>query len=77
MRTQGTKSAKESAKEVPTKKQTTTFWSNLWDIPTQHKEDTPWMETLEEEYRKESQQSNYEIMDEVLEKVLKRQLDYG
>ena len=54
----------KSAKEIPTKEETTNFWSNLWEIPIQHKEDTPWMKTLKEEYCK--------ITDEVLEKVLKR-----
>ena len=62
----------KSAKEIPTKEETSNFWSNLWEIPIQHKEDTRWMKTLKEEYCKESQQSNHEITDEMLEKVLKR-----
>ena len=59
------------SKEIPTKDETTNFWEALWGNSVQHKEETPLMKTLEEEYCQECEQKEYEISDEVLEKVLK------
>ena len=63
----------ESAKavnEMPTKGGMEEFWSSLWGKPTEHNKNSPWIKELEEEYCKEVHQKDYEITDEILNKVL-------
>ena len=63
----------ESAKavnEMPTKEGMEEFWSSLWGKPTEHNKNSPWIKELEEEYCKEVHQKDYEITDEILNKVL-------
>ena len=63
----------ESAKavnEMLTKDGMEEFWSSLWEKPTEHNKNAPWIKELEEEYCKEVHQKDYEITDEILNKVL-------
>ena len=62
----------EPEKEMPTKEETQNFWKSLWGEPLQHNQDAPWIKILEEEYRVDARQQNYEITDEVLDKVINR-----
>ena len=55
---------------MPTKEGMEEFWSSLWGKPTEHNTNSPWIKELEEEYCKEVHQNDYEITDEILNKVL-------
>ena len=63
----------ESAKavnEMPTKEGVEEFWrAHCGEIP-QNNKNSPWIKELEEEYCKEVHQKDYEITDEILNKVL-------
>ena len=58
--------------EIATKEETMQFWRGLWENPFHHEKDTPWMKFLADDYCKDVYEKDYEITDEVLEKVLKR-----
>ena len=59
-------------KEIPTKEEITHFWGALWENPIQHKDDTPLMKQLDKDYCNNVTQKEYNITDEVLDKVLKK-----
>ena len=46
------------------------FWKSLWGTPTQHNEEAPWIKELEKEYCTDANQKDYEITDEILDRVL-------
>ena len=58
--------------EMPTKQQINNFWGSLWSIPVQHNSEAPWLEKLRQEYCVTAEQKDYEINDEILDKVLTR-----
>ena len=57
-------------KDMLTKQNVQDFWSTLWGTPVQHKIDTPWIETLRNEYCRNAEQKQYEINNEILDKIL-------
>ena len=59
-------------KEIPTKEEITHFWGALWENPIQHKDGTPLMKQLDKDYCNNVTQKEYNITDEVLDKVLKK-----
>ena len=62
--------SEKAINEMPTKERMEEFWSSLWGKPTEQNKNTPWIKELEEEYCKEVHQKDYEITDEILNKVL-------
>ena len=46
------------------------FGGSIWGTPVQHKIDTLWIETLRDEYYKNVEQKQYEITNEILDKIL-------
>ena len=50
----------------------THFWDALWENTIQHKDDTLLMKQLDKDYCDNVTQKEYNITDEVLDKVLKR-----
>ena len=57
---------------MPEKEKVEEFWGGLWSTATHYKQDTPWLHTLHNEYATDAQQKEYEITDEILEKVLSK-----
>ena len=55
---------------MPTKEGMEGFWSSFWGKPTEHNKNSPWIKELKEEYCKEVHQKDYEITDEILNKIL-------
>ena len=62
-------------KEIPTKEEITHFWGALWENPIQQKDDTPLMKQLDKDYCNNLTQKEYNITDEVLDKVLKKMVN--
>ena len=55
---------------MPTKQQINDFWGSLWSIPVQPNNEAPWLEKLRQEYCVTTEQKDYEITDEILDKAL-------
>ena len=62
----------EPVKVVPSKEETQSFWSSMWGKAVKHKQDTPWIQVLRNEYCVEAQQEQYVITDDIFDKVLHR-----
>ena len=56
--------------EMPSQEGVEEFWKSLWGTPTQHNEEAPWIKELEKEYCTGANQKDYEITDEILDRVL-------
>ena len=63
---------KGPVKDMPEKEKVEGFWGGFWSTATHYKQDAPWLHTLHNEYAADAQQKEYEITDEILEKVLSK-----
>ena len=59
-------------KDMPEKEKIKGSWGGSWSSATHYKQDVPWLHTLHNEYATDAQQKEYEITDEILEKVLSK-----
>ena len=62
----------EPVKVMPSKEETQSFWSSMWEKEVKHKQDAPWIQVLRNEYCVEAQQVQYVITDDIFDKVLHR-----
>ena len=56
---------------MPDKKETTTFWSNIWDKTRQHNENAEWMPGVEVKLQDIPQQDNLDITTALVKKAAK------
>ena len=59
-------------KDTPTSHGVQKFWGTLWGTSVEHNPDAPWITTLRDEYCMNVEQKQYEITDEILNKILSR-----
>ena len=59
-------------KDTPTSHGVQEFWGTLWGTSVEHNPDAPWITTLRDEYCMNVEQKQYEITDEILNKILSR-----
>ena len=64
--------AAEKVKKMPTKESLEDFWGGLWGTEIQHNTDAEWSGTLREEYCQNVQETEVNITDEIMSKVLKK-----
>ena len=57
-------------KDMPTKQNVQDFWGTLWGTPIQHKIDTPWTETLPDEYCRNAEQKDLKLLMKYLTRFL-------
>ena len=64
--------SQQKVKNMPEQTEVESFWKSIWNVPTQHNTEAPWLEDLKQEYCKNVKAKDYEITDEVLDKVLSK-----
>ena len=57
-------------KDMPTKQNVQDFWGRLWGTQVQHEIDTPWIETLRDEYCRNAEQNNMKLLMKYLTRFL-------
>ena len=60
----------EPVRDVPDQEKLEKFWGGLWGTETDFNKEAPWLKTLEREYVTNATQLEYEITDEILDKVI-------
>ena len=60
----------EPIRDVPDQEKLEKFWGALWGTETDFNKEAPWLKTLEREYVTNATQLEYEITDEILDKVI-------
>ena len=60
----------EPVRDVPDQEKLEKFWGGLWGTETDFNKEAPWLKTLERQYATIATQVEYEITDEVLDKVI-------
>ena len=60
----------EPVRDVPDPEKLEKFWGGLWETETDFNNEAPWLKTLEREYVTNATQLEYEITDEILDKVI-------
>ena len=61
----------QQSNEMPDKKETTAFWSNLWGKTKQHNENAEWMPGVEAKLQDIPQQDNQDITTALVKKAAK------
>ena len=64
--------SQQKVKNMPEQTEVESFWKSIWNVPTQHNTEAPWLEDLKQEYCKNVKARDYEITDEVLDKILSK-----
>ena len=64
--------SQQKVKNKPEQTEVESFWESIWNVPTQHNTEALWLEDLKQEYCKNVKAKDYEITDEVLDKVLSK-----
>ena len=64
--------SQQKVKNMPEQTEVESFWKSIWNVPTQHDTEAPWLANLKQEYCKNVKAKDYEITDEVLDKVLSK-----
>ena len=60
----------EPVRDVPDPEKLEKFWGGLWGTEADFNKEAPWLKTLEREYVTNATQLEYEITDEILDKVI-------
>ena len=63
---------KGPVKDMPDQSKVEEFWEGLWGTQTQYNENAPWLHTLERDYVPNAQQKEYEITEEIFDKVISK-----
>ena len=60
----------DPVRDVPDPEKLEKFWGGIWGTETNFNKEAPWLKTLEREYVTNATQLEYEITDEILDKVI-------
>ena len=63
---------KGPVKDMPDQSKVEEFWGGLWGTQTQYNKNAPWLHTLERDYVPNAQQKEYEITEEIFDKVISK-----
>ena len=63
---------KGPVKDMPDQSKVEEFWGGIWGTQTQYNENAPWLHTLERGYVPNAQQKEYEITEEIFDKVISK-----
>ena len=64
--------SQQKVKNMPEQTEVESFWKSIWNVPTQHNTEAPWLEDPKQECCKNVKAKDYEIPDEVLDTVLSK-----